>query len=780
MVIMKELLLTKSNLRKSRGISIGISLLILFLSLLLSAALIIVFDFLPDVDKQRERLNAGDTTVLVTNNKIDLDEAYFRNTLKDDINDLSYTKGLGIQYEVKYGSGSVTPFVFIASYDRVKENKIGKTEIIDEDTSITSNYIYLAYQFYSGGGFKIGDDFTIKMPGKDYTYKVRGFVNNYNLGTYNNSLLIVLLDNQSLESLEGLYQDNKTISVDYILNEGVNAYKFTTRLTKEIYKTVRCQVLSTTSDNTASNRTFTSTIFIVSLFVTAAILAFVVILMISNVISNYIKQNMKNIGALKAMGYTSSTIKLALILQFGILTLVGALLGSGLVYLLMQLIATALVSQYGMPYSVSFSFPAFIICIVSVLVLIFLLVLLFTRKINKIEPIVALKDGVENHNFKRNVIPFSKSRFGLNVTLALKSLFNNIRQHITTFIVVFLLTFGGVIAFVMLENFGVNINLSMLTFETANGVVSCDKETKDELYQYLNSRDDVSSCKFLVSISVIDGNDVELTTYIIDDINKLNNKEVCYSGRLPIYDNEIAVSGKYAKEEGYSVGDSVVLCYGNKTYSYLITGFIQSTNNGGHESVIEVKAFNRICDTATFPGYYWFNTNNTQEVFNDIKAKFGDHITSTMDFDATVVGSLQVFKGIAWGMMFMVLGLTIGVIVLVLYLLMKTMIYEKRFDYGILKSLGYTSKDLMIQNALSFMPAIILGTILSLIVSSILANPYLTLIMSIFGIMKGTFTIPVLSIIIMGICQIAISFGIAYLLSGRIKKVEPYKLLIAE
>ena len=105
---MKSLLLTKSNLRKSRGISIGITLLMLMVSLLLSATLIILFDFLSDVDRQKERLNAKDSTVLVGRNVEGLDDEFFLTTLTNDVEGLSLSRGIAVQYAVKYGSGTVT------------------------------------------------------------------------------------------------------------------------------------------------------------------------------------------------------------------------------------------------------------------------------------------------------------------------------------------------------------------------------------------------------------------------------------------------------------------------------------------------------------------------------------------------------------------------------------------------------------------------------------------------------------------------------------------------
>lgn len=779
---MKSLLLTKSNLRKSRGISIGITLLMLIVSLLLSATLIILFDFLTDVDRQKERLNAKDTTVLVGRNIEGLDDEFFINTLSSDVEGLSISRGIAVQYAVKYGSGTVTPYVYVTSYDRVKDKQIGKFEIVSEDKNINTNYCYLTYQCYTGGGYNTGDSFALKMPGKDYNYTVKGFVNNYNLGTYNNAVAFILVSEEELKTLETAYPETKAVEVDYDLKDGVDPLKFNNRLYLEIAKkNVKSEYHATTSDITASNRTFISVIFVSSFLVTSLVLFFVVILMISNIISNYIKQNMKAIGALKAIGYQSSTIKLSLLFQFGILTLVGVVLGSTLVYSVMPILGSVLVSQYGMPYSVSFTFPAFIIPVLGISLFISGLVLLFTRKISKIEPIVALKDGIETHNFKKNIIPLSKSKLGLNVSLAFKSLFNNIKQHIITFVVLLFLTFGGVIALVMLENMGLHPNLTLLTFETCSGVVSSDTEVKDELYDYLKNREDITNVKFMVIFSVVDGNDIDLALYLTDDINKLNNKKVCYKGRLPKYDNEIIVSGKYAKDYNYNIGDKITVNYGGNAYDYLITGLCQTTNNGGREALLSTEAFSHLRSVEEFPGYYWFDTtSDIDSVLDDIKVKFGDHITSTMNLNDAISGSMSIFVVISWAMVGIILTMTVVVVLVVLYLLMKNLIHNKRYEFGILKSIGYTSRDLIIQNALSFMPSISLGVILSCIISSAIANPYLTMIMSMFGIMQSSFTIPAGLNVVLAIFEIGISFLFAVILSRKIKYLEPYKLLIEE
>ena len=61
-----------------------------------------------------------------------------------------------------------------------------------------------------------------------------------------------------------------------------------------------------------------------------------------------------------------------------------------------------------------------------------------------------------------------------------------------------------------------------------------------------------------------------------------------------------------------------------------------------------------------------------------------------------------------------------------------------------------------------------------------MANPYMGLIMFSFGLMKCSFDIPVLGVVLIGVFLILLAFAFAVLESRRIKTIEPYRMLIAE
>ena len=70
-----------------------------------------------------------------------------------------------------------------------------------------------------------------------------------------------------------------------------------------------------------------------------------------------------------------------------------------------------------------------------------------------------------------------------------------------------------------------------------------------------------------------------------------------------------------------------------------------------------------------------------------------------------------------------ILVLSLIVIAFVLYLLVRTMLNNKKQDYGILKALGFTTGQLILQTAASFMPAVLLSTAAGVTVCSFIINP---------------------------------------------------------
>ena len=781
----KVWLLTKSHFRKNKATGIGLFFLMILAAMLICSSFLLFTDVYPTVEREAGRLDAGDGFLRLTTDLTGIDDEVIEKLMDGDVTGYEAYHSLCYKsISVPFGNGKVVMNVQLNNPEAFHK-KMARTEVVIEDESIKENYVYLPYQFYTSKSYAIGDTYSIELCGKKYDFTVKGFTNNTYFGCNNNGTYEFITDDATYEEI--FARDAATqegIIVTYALKDGVKQSKFSIRVANDLLKyNSNCYINNISLSSTITGRTFMSLIIAVSFLSVSILVLLVIIMMLINSISNYIKENMQTIGALKAIGYTYGNIKASLFLMFGVLGVTGSAIGVGLSYIIMPILADFVVVQMGVPFKVHFNALPTVAAFCIVVFYILIVTILSVRKIKTIDPIIALRDGLKAHNFKKNRVRLDRSSLGLNASLALKTMFGNMRQNVITFIVTGVIVFLCVIALLMFENFNRNPKLDMLSFELCSGVVGVDYEKKDEVLDYLKERSDITNVRNIMNNYFYYNDEDKLWAYILDDPSLLKNKHVVYDGRFPEYDNEIAISGKFAKEYGLQIGDEIELEYGDESAKYLITGLIQTTNNDGREALMSVKAAEQVMDFTYAPAFYHFDCEDkeiSQKVLDDCTEEYGDHIVSVMNFWENIEGSMTTFKSIASLMLVLVCAISAAVILLVLFLLIKSFLYGKRKDYGICKAIGYTSKNLMLQTALSFMPPIILSVLIFSVGSYFGANPYMNIMMSSFGIMKADFTVPIPGVVIIGVGVVILAFIFAYFESRRIKKIEPYEMLIAE
>ena len=789
----KTLLLTKSNLRKNRGTTVGLFLLMFISTCLIGISLMVFFDAIPTARKEATRLNAGDGYIIASNGVEDMTEEKIGELIEDDTDEYYIFKNLQFTaVSLPFGSGNVSIDTAICNSSAF-EKKMDRMEVVLEDESVKENYIYLPYQFYTSGGQRLDDKFDFTLDGVDYSFTIKGFTAVTYGGCNNTALFSLIVDDKSYDEIKEKNSGSaEGLMIIYDLKDGVNDGAFRIKNRNELLKINPFATVSGYNiENVLNSRTFIGLILAVSFLVITSLVVAAVAMMLANCISNYIRENMKTLGALKAIGYTGKDIKSSLLIWFTLIAVFASILGIACTYLIMPVFAGIVIGQIGLPYEVSFNLLATVIPVAFIILFTAIVAAACSSKISKILPIVALREGIESHNFKKNHVALHKTSLDLNLSLAMKTFFGNMKQNIITFFVVGFMVFTCIISLLMYENFNRHPKIDILATESCAGVVAFDKETAEEGLEYLESRSDVKNIREIITMNFYYDEKESLFTYVVDDPAKMNNKNLCYEGRLPQHDNEIAVSGSFAKAYDFSVGDEIRIDFGDKSFKYLITGYIQTTNNEGREAIFTMDAADHLVDMENVPGWYWFDLTdesddnsvtieNIDRVLEDCKEKYGEHVFNTMNFIEMIEGSMTTFKSISTMMLILMSAISVVVIALILFLLIKSLVYHKRKDYGIYKALGYTSGSLMLQTALSFMPAVIASIIVFSIGSYFGANPYMSTFMRAFGLMKCDFDIPVGGVVIIGAGLAAVSFVLALIQTRRIKKIEAYNMLVAE
>jgi len=778
----KLFLIARSNMRKAKGQTAAIVVLILLAALLFNVWLMIATDYHANFDRYHDKLNAEHVTIAIDGNSGEVRE-FLTQTLANDnkVKEYRLDKSMHLVGSFPYNGGMMNgEFIFMDKATSLTRT-VGKAEIV-EDGNIASG-VYLP-MLYKTGDYMVGKPIEISVGSTPVNYMICGFFNSVMMGSHNCALTQIILTEDKYSELEqsGLAPQTTLCSVRLVnKSENLN-YEATLKATvSERFPDTR--MVSNCYDIVSQSRYISQNICSIIISAMAFFVLLISLVVMASNIINYIQVNMKNLGALKAVGYTSKQLIGSLLLQFLGLTLITAIVGAGLSYCLFPAVNAMMIAQTGIPYAIHFLPLPLTFSLLILGGTVALAVWLSARKIKKIEPIVALRSGVQTHNFKRNHVPLEKTRAPLNAALALKTTLSGIKHNITVCITMLVLSLVVVFSGLMTENVITDMTpfLNLIVGETADSAINVQTEIEDEFLQALDDDRRVEKIYLYSSLNISHVGGAELMATLSDDFSEVNNQNVIYKGRFPKYDNEIAIGAKYAKQKGFEVGNEIEITANGKTEKYLISGLTQITNNLGRDCLMTRQGYERLGTLQNVTYYINLSESTDIDEFNkETKELFAGNINAFTNVLATIDGAGSVYVSLITIIVIAILVLSAIVIAFVLYLLVRTMLNNKKRDYGILKSLGFTTKQLILQTALSFMPAIIVSTLIGIVVSCFAINPIMSLFLSPMGIVKCTFAIPVAFSTFAGVGLIVLSFGIACLLSLKIKKIMPKNLLVGE
>ena len=777
----KLFLIARSNMRKAKGQTAAIVVLILLAAILLNLWLMLSMDYKANFDRYHDKLNAEHVTLLVDDtNKV---QKFLSQTLESDpeVKEFRLDNCMYMVGTFSYNDGQMNgQFIFMDKQTAISRT-IGKAEIVEE-SNLTSG-VYLPV-LYKSDDYSIGKTIELTIGSHPVTYPVCGFFNSVMMGSHNCALTQIILTRDKYAELEELNYAYQTTLCSVRLNKKTSNLTYEAKIKAIVSESLpNTQMASNCYDIVAQSRYISQGICSAIMSVMAFFVLLIALVVIVSNIINYIQVNIKNLGALKATGYTSGQLVLSLLLQFLGLAFIAALVGAALSYTLFPAINIMMIAQTGIPYAIHFLPLPVIISLIILGGTVALSVWLSARRIKKIEPIVALRSGVQTHNFKKNRVPLEKTRAPLNFALALKTTLSGVKHNITVCITMLVLSLVVVFSGLMTENIIVDMTpfLNLIVGETADSAINVQVETEENFLEVLNSDSRTEKVYLYNSLNVSHVGGVELMATLCDDFSKVNNQSVVFKGRFPKFDNEIAIAAKYAKEKGFAIGNEIEITANGKTEKYLISGFTQITNNLGRDCLLTRQGYERLGELTSVTYYIKLAEGTDIDAFNEeMKGNFEGNVNTVINVNATIDAAAGVYVSLMTIIVSAILILSAVIIALVLYLLVRTMLNNKKRDYGILKSLGFTTKQLILQTALSFMPAIIISTVIGLIISCLTINPLLSLFFSSLGIVKCTFDIPIVFATIAGIALILLSFGIACLLSLKIKKIAPRNLLVGE
>ncbi len=766
-------------MRKGKLQTMSFLVILLFAALLLNMGIVTLLNFGDNFDKRSGLLNSEDSLTLML--KEDYKEAYL-DFLKNDsrVKDYEVKETIFTLSSMSYGGGDLTlATVFM---NRLDNDRIGKSMVVDESENVYEKGIYLPLSFKTGGGYEPGDTIKIIIGTKPYAYKVAGFYENMFLASTNTGSVGILMEEADYKKLEDELTDAFAgVAIKVQSKHRADASGITAEFQSYISQKAQTQLFYRNNDydSVKQSRTITAGIGSALVVSFSFIIAVVGILIIRFRVHNNIEEDMKNIGVLKAMGYQSNQIIGSIMIQFLGISSLSVTVGIGLSYMLLPVLALSYEAQTGIPWKQGFDMYSTILTAGIILGSVALMSYVSASRIKKIYPLTALRNNILTHNFTKNY--FSLTGYGRHFIslLAFKSLFQRKKQNlmmILIFIAVgFTCSFAGILYY--------NIVTEDKAFLSIAGEVADAGVYLNTDIEYEGLKGELAQVDGVRKVIYYDQKMLEsegktVYSYISENYEETEGSLV-YEGRNPKHNNEVAIGGKMASDLKKHIGGAMKLTYGGQTKDYLITGLLQSANNMGYDMEITLDGMKEL-DAAYKPGtlYVYLENNHSMKEFTDyIGEKYSLEIISIMDIGKMINSQMGVYKQIVTLFSVVILFITAILVTLILSLVIRTVIIQKQKYLGIQKALGFTSRQLIKQLIYEFLPVTMLGIVIGGICGFYFINPLLSILFFNIGMVKMQFVMKLNVFVMMALGIILYSSLMILFLLAKIKKISAYQLI---
>ncbi|MDR1068442.1 MAG: ABC transporter permease [Clostridiales Family XIII bacterium] len=785
---MKNILpILSANLRGGKGQAINLLIFTLIAALLLNLGLLLTMAFDDFFDERSEALHAPHYALIEEKRLFTPEqEDYLRN--HDGVTEVERETAVSFLTDISYNGGNMSARFTFLNADKTRA--MNPLTLTDGKAPAGSDEICLPSLFKAGGGYQLGDDFSVEIAGKTFTFKICGFTEEILFGSLNGQAYQVYVSDSGYNAVLAQKPESECVVLRARLQDPADSEALLLDQAREFF--VQADVSGADGGFVADGssyviaqdwngaklfRTMMSRITATVLVMFAAVIVLVSLLVVRFRIRNSIEESMTNIGALKAVGYTGRQLLGATVLQFFLIALVGVLAGIGLSYAILPTVSRILEMQTALVWKQGFDVTSSLISLVAILLATLAVTWLSAGRIRKLQPLTALRQGLITHNFKKNHFPLDRSRGPLSWLLALKSILQSKGQMVMIFIIVTAVSFAASAGLSLYDNMGVHPDMfaKLLGGEMPDAAFVAD--TPDNAVRVRDFIEETGDARkvFYYQNSDIMIDDIQVNNIVSDGFSQFEGT-LLYEGRYPQHDNEICVSGILSENKGIKIGDVVTV----KDTDYLTVGLIQTVNgNNGMASAMTIPGMRRIQPNYRTQEIYAYLNDNAKTVgfIDEVNAEFPGNFETVVNLDELMDAQLTVYGDIFFAVAIALVAITALVIFLVLYLMLKTVILRRRRELGIQKALGFTTAGLMNQLALYFIPVIALGVAAGGLLGIFGFNSIFVSLTRSMGIMTASMPAPIPLTIVTCVALVAVAYAFAMLIAARIRKISAYALV---
>ena len=509
----------------------------------------------------------------------------------------------------------------------------------------------------------------------------------------------------------------------------------------------------------------------------AVLLLIIVIIITVHSVLMEIETSYVTFGVLKAQGFNKYKIRLLFIAQYLIAEIIGAAAGILLSVPLIKLTSNVFINVTAIPAVISIPLGVIALILSGLFVLSYISIFLATIKINRIVPVRAISGAKKEIYFESRIkAPVSK-RF-LSLSIAFRQFTSAKRRYAGTLVITAILSF-----FMMMITSLVNTVASEAALENMGALLwqiraapktdvseSQYSDIEQEIERYTKIEKAVYTVNAYISF---EGEEIMCCIFKDTDVIPV------LKGRLPKYDNEIAVSPILLDEFDLKIGSEVILGYQGQKDKYIISGTVQMMNDTGKCFITSYDAVRKIGFDQRLWGCYLLKNGNDQELLDticaDLNEKYGDIIDIDAEdtlLDDDTENALKIMQILIYVFSF------VFSLVSVYMICSKAFVLERK-DIGIYKALGFETSVLRRQFALRFFIVSLIGSLIGETAGYFQSGKILSMLLREIGLIYfepefnfSSFAVPAV--------VVCLSFFIfSYLVSSKIRKVR-IRELVAE
>lgn len=437
----------------------------------------------------------------------------------------------------------------------------------------------------------------------------------------------------------------------------------------------------------------------------------ITMIMLRFTISFTVKEEYEQIGVMKAIGIPEPGIRGLYIVKYVAIAILGA--GVGCICSVpfgKKMLSSVTQNIFVENSGTNVAMNVFVSVLVAVIVVGF--AYLSTRPVKKMNPMTALRDGMEGESFaKTGKIGLTKGKLSVTSSMALNDIFSECRRYVILFItslmgIWLLLMVANTVTTLQSDKTAVWFGLFRADFVMVDETTGTWQSIEDAENYLVQVKEDFKEkdikakdlrLELNANVKVEKGKDA----YKVLSLQSVGGSAEVYQfeeGTAPVEENEIAMATGIADKMDVSVGDKVTVTVGEEEKEYIVSALYQSMNNMGEVIRFSEKAKVKYDSSYGSLGMEitmsdTLSKDEKEQMRKKIENLYPEAKVSTMgEFIEEMLGGTVSQVGELKGLLFFIV---IVINVLVVVLLQKMFLLREKREIATMKAIGFSDNALI-------------------------------------------------------------------------------------